>query len=218
MSDDGHLRFLRRRHGSGAGQARPARHHHVPQHPHPVQFRAAGDRGRDPRSSLQFVRKLSGFAHPSKANKSRSPARSTRSRCRAAELIESLVTTADPRDRDIEAARAKHGPPSVSRRVEPQPAPAGSVVRYRRACTSSSSSRRGNGITSLTATKGSRRATLAASPWRRPAPPRHGGGRDRGLPTLRIARPLARRECLLMELATIDRFIPGFGAMPGASQ
>lgn len=58
-------------------------------------------------SSLQFVRKLSGFTRPSKANE---PAfnRAVEQVARAAhELLDSLVTTAPPRDRDTEAAKAK---------------------------------------------------------------------------------------------------------------
>jgi hypothetical protein len=58
-------------------------------------------------SALQFVRKLSGFARPSKANE---PAfdRAVDEVTRAAhELLHSLVTNAPPRDRDTEAAKAR---------------------------------------------------------------------------------------------------------------
>jgi hypothetical protein len=58
-------------------------------------------------SSLQFVRKLSGFTHPSKANQAAFDRAVQEVSAAARALIESLVTTADPRDRDIEAARAK---------------------------------------------------------------------------------------------------------------
>jgi len=57
-------------------------------------------------SSLQFVRKLSGFTRPSKSNEAafnRAVDHVTRA---AQELIESLVTAAPPRDRTIEAAKA----------------------------------------------------------------------------------------------------------------
>jgi hypothetical protein len=58
-------------------------------------------------ASLQFVRKLSGFNSPSKANQAAFE-RAVESVAQAAgELIGSLVTTADPRDREIEAARAR---------------------------------------------------------------------------------------------------------------
>ena len=58
-------------------------------------------------SSLQFVRKLSGFTRPSKANE---PAfnRAVEQVARAAhELLDSLVTNAPPRDRAVEAAKAR---------------------------------------------------------------------------------------------------------------
>jgi hypothetical protein len=58
-------------------------------------------------SSLQFVRKLSGFTHPSKANEAAFNRAVEEVAAAARVLIESLVTTADPRDREIEAVRAK---------------------------------------------------------------------------------------------------------------
>jgi hypothetical protein len=58
-------------------------------------------------SSLQFVRKLSGFTHPSKANEAAFNRAVEQVATAARLLIESLVTAADPRDREIEAARAK---------------------------------------------------------------------------------------------------------------
>jgi hypothetical protein len=58
-------------------------------------------------SALQFVRKLSGFTHPSKANEAafdRAVDQVTRA---AEELLGSLVTMAPPRDRETEAAKLK---------------------------------------------------------------------------------------------------------------
>ena len=58
-------------------------------------------------SSLQFVRKLSGFNRPSKANEeafNRAVAEVTHT---ARHLINSLVTTAPPRDREVEAEKAR---------------------------------------------------------------------------------------------------------------
>lgn len=58
-------------------------------------------------SALQFVRKVSGFARPSRANEAafnRAVDEVTRV---VHELLESLVTTAPPRDRETEAAKAK---------------------------------------------------------------------------------------------------------------
>jgi hypothetical protein len=58
-------------------------------------------------SSLQFVRKLSGFNRPSKANEEAFD-RAVDTVTRAArELIDSLVTTAPPRDRETEAQKAR---------------------------------------------------------------------------------------------------------------
>jgi hypothetical protein len=58
-------------------------------------------------ASLQFVRKLSGFNSPSKANQAAFERAVEAVAQAAGELIGSLVTTADPRDREIEAARAR---------------------------------------------------------------------------------------------------------------
>jgi hypothetical protein len=58
-------------------------------------------------SSLQFVRKLSGFTKPSKANEvafSRAVAQVTKA---AEELLQSLVSNSPPRDREVEAAKAR---------------------------------------------------------------------------------------------------------------
>ena len=58
-------------------------------------------------ASLQFVRKLSGFNAPSKANQAAFDAAVDEVALAATTLIASLVTTADPRDREIEAQRAR---------------------------------------------------------------------------------------------------------------
>jgi hypothetical protein len=58
-------------------------------------------------SSLQFVRKLSGFNRPSKANEAAFDRAVEAVTEAARELIESLVTTAPPRDREVEAAKAR---------------------------------------------------------------------------------------------------------------
>jgi hypothetical protein len=58
-------------------------------------------------SSLQFVRKLSGFTRPSKANEA-AFAKGVDDVARAARsLLGSLVTNAPPRDRVAEAAKAR---------------------------------------------------------------------------------------------------------------
>jgi hypothetical protein len=58
-------------------------------------------------ASLQFVRKLSGFNSPSKANEAAFDRAVDDVAAAARALITSLVTTADPRDREVEAARAR---------------------------------------------------------------------------------------------------------------
>lgn len=58
-------------------------------------------------ASLQFVRKLSGFTAPSKANQAafnRAVDDVTRA---ATALVHALVTTAEPRNRDVEAQKAR---------------------------------------------------------------------------------------------------------------
>ena len=58
-------------------------------------------------ASLQFVRKLSGFNKPSKANEEAFNRAIEEVSHVARHLIDSLVTTAEPRDREVEAERAK---------------------------------------------------------------------------------------------------------------
>ena len=58
-------------------------------------------------AALQFVRKLSGFNVPSKANEAAFDRAVADVAGAARSLIDALVTTAEPRDRAIEAARAR---------------------------------------------------------------------------------------------------------------
>jgi hypothetical protein len=58
-------------------------------------------------SALQFVRKLSGFAHPSKANEAAFERAVDQVTASARELLDALVTAAPPRDRAAEASRAR---------------------------------------------------------------------------------------------------------------
>ena len=58
-------------------------------------------------SALQFVRKLSGFSKPSKANEVAFAHAVDQVAQAAHELLESLVTNAPPRDRTVEAAKAR---------------------------------------------------------------------------------------------------------------
>jgi hypothetical protein len=58
-------------------------------------------------SSLQFVRKLSGFTRPSKANEAAFARAVDQVTQAARELLDSLVTTAPARDRETETAKAR---------------------------------------------------------------------------------------------------------------
>jgi hypothetical protein len=58
-------------------------------------------------ASLQFVRKLSGFTKPSKQNEEAFNRAIDEVAAVAQKLLDSLVTTAPPRDRDVIAQRAR---------------------------------------------------------------------------------------------------------------
>jgi hypothetical protein len=77
-------------------------------------------------ASVQFVRKLSGFNAPSKANEAAFARAVEEVSDVARRLVDSLVTSAPPRDREIEAARAKERaaqrfgrPPTAQRERSP---------------------------------------------------------------------------------------------------
>ena len=71
-------------------------------------------------SSLQFVRKLSGFTRPSKANEEAFVRAVDQVTEAAQELLRSLVSNAQPRDREVEALKARarsakrYGPSAIS--------------------------------------------------------------------------------------------------------
>ena len=58
-------------------------------------------------SSLQFVRKLSGFTRPSQANEAAFERAVHKVSLAARELIDSLTTSAPPRSREVEAIKAR---------------------------------------------------------------------------------------------------------------
>ncbi len=58
-------------------------------------------------ASLQFVRKLSGFTTPSRANEPAFNRAVEEVAAVARNLLDALVTSATPRDREVEAARAR---------------------------------------------------------------------------------------------------------------
>jgi hypothetical protein len=73
-------------------------------------------------ASLQFVRKISGFNKPSRANEEAFDQAVDEVARIARELLVSLTTTAPPRDRDVEAARARE---RAAKRFGPSEAAAG---------------------------------------------------------------------------------------------
>ncbi|RZU32410.1 DUF2277 domain-containing protein [Blastococcus saxobsidens] len=58
-------------------------------------------------AALQYVRKISGTARPSRANVEAFDRAVAEVTAASARLLESLVTTAPPKDREVEAARAR---------------------------------------------------------------------------------------------------------------
>lgn len=58
-------------------------------------------------AALQFVRKISGFTRPSQANEEAFDRAVDEVAAAARKLLDSLVTRAEPRDREVEAARAR---------------------------------------------------------------------------------------------------------------
>jgi len=58
-------------------------------------------------ASLQFVRKLSGFNKPSRVNEEAFKLAVERIAAASQELLDSLVTNAEPKDREVEAERAR---------------------------------------------------------------------------------------------------------------
>lgn len=58
-------------------------------------------------ASVQFVRKLSGFNKPSRANEEVFERAIDAVASAAQELLDGLITAAEPRDREVEAAKAR---------------------------------------------------------------------------------------------------------------
>jgi hypothetical protein len=82
-------------------------------------------------ASLQFVRKVSGFTKPSQANQAAFDRAVDEVAAAAGRLLHGLTTTAAPRDRETEAAKARlrsarrfgREPLSAGRRTDPSPDP-----------------------------------------------------------------------------------------------
>ena len=66
---------------------------------------ATDDEVRD--AALQFVRKISGFTKPSKANEEAFDRAVAQITAVSRELLDSLETKAPPKDREVEAAKAR---------------------------------------------------------------------------------------------------------------
>jgi hypothetical protein len=58
-------------------------------------------------AALQYVRKISGFTKPSRANEAAFERAVEEVAATSKRLLDSLVTTAVPKDRDVEAERAR---------------------------------------------------------------------------------------------------------------
>jgi hypothetical protein len=70
-------------------------------------------------AALQYVRKISGFSKPSKANEEAFRCAVAAVAAASRELLDSLETTAPPKDREFEAAKARE---RSRRRFSPQAA------------------------------------------------------------------------------------------------
>lgn len=77
-------------------------------------------------AALQFVRKISGFQKPSKANEPAFAAAVEEVAAVAQRLLASLETTAPPRNRDIEAAKGRAR--SAARFAKPPSTPRGDIL------------------------------------------------------------------------------------------
>ncbi len=93
-------------------------------------------------ASLQFVRKLSGFNKPSRANQLAFDRAIEEIAASAGVLVRSLITSADPRDREVEpCGRARSQRPGSARGSEPRPVDG--VVALRAGSTSMTERERG---------------------------------------------------------------------------
>ena len=76
-------------------------------HPHALQLRAAGNARGSHAAALQYVRKISGFTKPSQANAEAFDRAVEAVAAASDRLLGELVTTAPPRDREVEAAKKR---------------------------------------------------------------------------------------------------------------
>jgi hypothetical protein len=79
----------------------------VPQHPAPGELRTPATPEEVEAAALQYVRKISGTTRPSRANAEAFDRAVAEVAAISARLLGELVTTAPPKDREVEAARAR---------------------------------------------------------------------------------------------------------------
>jgi len=79
----------------------------VPQHPHAVQFRAAGDGGRDPRRLAAIRPQAQRFTQPSHANAAAFARAVDEVSAAARRLLGSLQTASPVKNREVEAMKAR---------------------------------------------------------------------------------------------------------------
>ena len=80
---------------------------YVPKHQNPLQLRSPVTEDEIRAASLQFVRKISGFTKPSKANEPAFLTAVDEVAGVSARLLQALETSAPPKNREEEAAKAK---------------------------------------------------------------------------------------------------------------
>ena len=79
----------------------------MPQHPPAAQLRSARVGRRGAEAALQYVRKLSGSARPSQANADAFDRAVGEVAAATRRLLDELVTAAPPKNREVEAAKAR---------------------------------------------------------------------------------------------------------------
>ncbi len=79
----------------------------MPKHPTAAQLRAPGHERRGAAAALQYVRKVSGSTKPSQANQAAFDEAVEEIAQVTQHLLDHLVTSAPPKDRDVEADKAR---------------------------------------------------------------------------------------------------------------
>jgi hypothetical protein len=79
----------------------------VPKHPHLHNFEPSATEDEVRAAALQYVRKISGFSKPSQANAEAFERAVDAVAAASGRLLRELVTSAPPKDRELEAAKAR---------------------------------------------------------------------------------------------------------------